>query len=105
MIELRECATALERYADAVSRYSTVWELWPEPRTDWDAGIWILAAVADAHFINGDFAPMREPLMTALQCAGTTNNPFLLLRLRLGQCHYELNELDEASELAGGSLS
>jgi len=76
-----------ERYEDAVARFSSAWELLPHPRTDWDAATWILAAIADAHFLRDDFAAMRQPLMTAMLCGGATGNPFL--RLRLGQCLFE----------------
>ncbi len=41
--------------------------------------------------------------MTAMQCAGATANPFL--RLRLGQCLFELGELAKAANwLAGAYL-
>lgn len=92
-----------QRYEDALHRFGSAWSLLPEPRLNWNAATWILAAVADAHFFRGDFAAMREPLMTAMQCDGATAN--LFLRLRLGQCLYELNELDEAANwLAGAYL-
>jgi tetratricopeptide (TPR) repeat protein len=90
------------RYEDAVACFSSAWELLPSPRTDWDAAIWILAAIADAHFQRGDFAAMRKPLMTAMQCDGAMTNPFL--RLRLGQCLFELGELDEATNWLAGAF-
>ena len=77
-----------QRYEDAVARFSSAWELLPSPQTDWVAATWILAAIADAHFLRGDFASMRKPLMMAMRCDGATANPFL--RLRLGQCLFEL---------------
>lgn len=92
-----------ERYDDALLRFGSAWEMLPEPRVDWNAATWILAAIGDAHFLRGDFAAMRKPLMTAMQCDGATANPFL--RLRLGQCLYESGELDEAANwLAGAYL-
>ena len=91
-----------ERYEDALTCFSSAWELLPHPRTDWDAATWILAAMGDTHFARGDFPAMREPLMTAMQCEGATANPFL--RLRLGQCLFELGELDEAANWMAGAF-
>ena len=59
----------------------------------------------------GDFVHMprgvehyfkREPLMTVMQCEGATANPFL--RLRLGQCLFELAELEEAANWLNGAF-
>lgn len=91
-----------QRYEDAVARFSSAWELLPSPQTDWVAATWILAAIADAHFLRGDFASMRKPLMMAMRCDGATANPFL--RLRLGQCLFELGELDEAANWLAGAF-
>jgi tetratricopeptide (TPR) repeat protein len=90
------------RYSDALTCFSNAWELLPSPRTDWDAAIWILAAIGDANFLFGNFAAMREPLMTAMQCEGAIGNP--LLRLRLGQCLFELGELKEAANWLSGAF-
>jgi len=92
-----------KRVEDALACFSSAWELLPEPRTDWEAATWILGAIADAHFLSGNFAAMRQPLMTVMQCDGATGNPFL--RLRLGQCLFELGDLKEAANwLAGAYL-
>ena len=91
------------RCEDALARYGSAWELLPEPRTDWSAGEWIMAAVGDAEFQRGDFAASRQALMTALKCGGSPDNPFL--RLRLGQCLFELGDRQEAANwLAGAYL-
>lgn len=86
----------------ALSCFAQAWEKLPEPRTDWDAATWILAAIADTHFFREDFTAMRDPLMTAMRCEGATENSFL--RLRLGQCLYELGELDEAANWLTGAF-
>jgi hypothetical protein len=36
-----------EIYDEALTRFSSVWELLPEPRTDWEAATWILAAIGE----------------------------------------------------------
>lgn len=91
-----------ERFSAAVTCFESAWQLLPVPQTNWDAAAWILAAIADAHFWNGDFGGMRQPLMTAMQCDGATANPFL--RLRLGQCLFELGEFDQAAKWLTGAF-
>lgn len=89
------------RYVEALERYWAAWELLPDPKTEWDAAMWLLAAIADAHFFLGDFSAMRQPLMTAIRCDGATANPFL--RLRLGQCLFEMGETSEAANWLVGA--
>ena len=83
-------------YADALKHYWTAWDLLPEPKTDWEAATWILAAVGDANFLSGDFAAGRDNLSMAMHCPDAIGNPFL--HLRLGQCHFELGSLDRAAD-------
>jgi tetratricopeptide (TPR) repeat protein len=84
------------RLGEALAAYQEAWELLPEPRSEWSAALWILAAIGDAHFFAGDFAAGKDVLMAAMiRCDGATGNPFL--RLRLGQCLFELGDLHEAS--------
>jgi tetratricopeptide (TPR) repeat protein len=91
------------RFDDALARYDSAWQLLPEPRTDWSAGEWIMAAIGDVQFQRGHFAASRQALMTALKCGGSPDNPFL--RLRLGQCLFELGDRQEAANwLAGAYL-
>lgn len=92
----------VRRFSAALACFESAWRVLPEPRTNWDAATWILAAMADAHFQGGNFAAMRQPLMIAAKCDGATGNPFL--RLRLGQCFFELGELDEAANWLAGAF-
>src|SRR5262245_31589424 len=50
------------RYAAALGQYWAAWDLLPEPRTDWEAATWILAAVGDANYLGGDYAAGRDNL-------------------------------------------
>jgi tetratricopeptide (TPR) repeat protein len=91
-----------QRYEEALSRYEAAWALLPEPRTDWATAIWILAAIGDAHFHRGDFASGRRALMEAMiRGDGANGNPFL--RLRLGQCMYEMGAMKEAANWLTGA--
>jgi tetratricopeptide (TPR) repeat protein len=94
-----------DRYDEALANYRAAWELLPEPRTDHPDAVHVLAAIGDVHFFRGDFASGRDAFMTAMKCpeGEPTGNPFL--RLRLGQCMYELGETVEAANwLAGAYL-
>lgn len=85
-----------EDFPAALEKYWAAWNLLPQPRTDWEAAPWILAAVGDANFFGGDFEAGREHLTMALCCSDGTGHPFL--HLRLGQCQFQLGNLDLAAE-------
>lgn len=94
------------RPEEALSCYRAAWELLPEPRTDHTDAVQVLAAMGDVHFFRGEFAAGRDTFMTAMKCSHgePVCNPFL--RLRLGQCMFELGERKEAANwLAGAYLS
>lgn len=94
-----------DRIEESMSRYRSAWDLLPEPRTDQPLALDVLAAMGDAHFSCGDFAAGRDAFMTAMRCSHgePLGNPFL--RLRLGQCMYETDEMKEAANwLAGAYL-
>jgi len=84
------------RYEEAVAEYNKAWELIPEPKTDWNASTWILAAIADACFMIGKNKSARQALESAMTCPGGLGNPFL--HLRLGQVLFDAGELDGAAD-------
>lgn len=85
-----------QRFGDAVAKYTEAWVLVPEPKTDWEASTWLLAALGDAYFLSAHFAHGVGALEQALSCPGGFGNPFI--HLRLGQCHLEQAELPMAAE-------
>lgn len=93
-------------FSAAIRKYWEAWDLLPEPQTEWEAATWILAAIANANFLLGDYVACKENLATAMNCPGAVGNAFL--HLRLGQCHFQLIELDQAADelmrayMAGG---
>jgi len=88
-----------DRFTDALACYWAAWDLLPEPKTDWEAATWILAAIGDTNFRNNDFAAGRDNLSMAMHCPNAIGNPFL--NLRLGQCQFQLGNLERAiDELA-----
>lgn len=89
MAEQGDCPGALKHYWSA-------WDLLPEPQTEWEAATWILAAIGDANFLGNDFEAGRDNLSLAMHCPNAIGNPFL--HLRLGQCQFELGNLDRAAD-------
>ncbi len=90
-------------FSSALSTYWSAWDLLPDPKENWEAATWILAAVGDAYFLSGDFAAGRDNLSRAMHCPDAIGNPFI--HLRLGQCQFELGDLNRsADELMRGYM-
>ena len=83
-------------YESALLKYREAFDLLPDPKTEWEAGTWLLAAIGDVHFLQGDFANGRDCLSNAMHFPDAIGNPFL--HLRLGQCQFELGNLDRAAD-------
>lgn len=83
-------------YPAALERYWAAWDSLPEPQTDWEAATWILTAIGDANFLGEDFTAGRDNLSFAMRCPNAIGNPFV--HLRLGQCQFELGDLDRAAD-------
>jgi|SRR5579884_98519 len=84
-----------ERYSDALPHLQAAWDALPEPKTDQELAIQILAAIADCHFYMGEWKECCETVQYAFQCGADLDNPFF--RLRLGQSLYELGNEQEAA--------
>jgi hypothetical protein len=81
------------RLSDALQSYSKALNL---ARTQKESGaeFWLLTVIGDIHFQLKEFAPCRASLMAAVVgFEDGRNNPFV--RMRLGQCMYELGEMKE----------
>ena len=85
-----------EKFPAALKFYWQAYDLLPEPKTDWEAATWILAAIGDANFLSGDYQAGRDNLTTAMHGPDAIGNPFF--HLRLGQCQYELGNQDRAAD-------
>jgi tetratricopeptide (TPR) repeat protein len=83
-------------FAEALEAYWSAWDLLPEPHTAWEAATWILAAIGDVNFLQGNFEAGRDNLAMAMHCPNAIGNPFL--HLRLGQCRFELGDTDRAAD-------
>ncbi|MCA7931434.1 hypothetical protein LGM45_20530 [Burkholderia cepacia] len=93
-------------YEGALEKFRAGFDLLPEPKTNWEAGTWLMAAIGDANFLQADYAAGCENLGQAMHFPNAIGNPFL--HLRLGQCQFELGNLDRAADelmrayMAGG---
>jgi tetratricopeptide (TPR) repeat protein len=99
IVRLSKAGDALaeeRRFEAALAKYAAALSLLPEPKEDWEAATWLFSALGDAHFLKGDFAAGRESFATAMRCPGALGNPFI--HLRLGQCQFQLGQLDRAAD-------
>ena len=79
------------KFRKALEEYQKAFDLIPEPKTDWDASVWTLAAIGDSHFMSA--LEYFEKLMTEY---GEEENPFI--RVRYGECLYETGKTDLGKE-------
>lgn len=83
-------------YESAIGEYNRAFAMVPEPKSDWNASTWILAAIADSCFLAGYNTSAREALQYAMTCPGAVGNPFL--HLRYGQVLLNADESDQAAD-------
>jgi tetratricopeptide (TPR) repeat protein len=84
------------KFEEALAEYNRAWSLVPEPKNEWEAATWLLAASADANFNLGRYEKAKGSLQYAMTCPGGLGNPFL--HLRLGQAQFELGDFDAAAD-------
>lgn len=89
------CASA-GRFDEAIERYNAAWALIPEPKTEWNASTWLLAAIGDAAFLGGFGGTALDALRFAMHCPDGIGNPFL--HLRLGQVLFDQGDQDAAAD-------
>ena len=83
-------------FEEAIAEYNRAWELVPEPKNNWNAATWILAAIADACFLGGYRTSALEAVEYAMTSPGGVGNPFL--HLRYGQLLLDVGEKDRAAD-------
>lgn len=85
-----------ENFSAALERYWKAFDFLPDPKTQWEAGTWILTAIGDANFLGQDYVAGRDNLASAMHFPGAIGNPFI--HLRLGQCQFEVGNLERAAD-------
>lgn len=78
----------------ALRKFYSAWTLLPKPQTQWQEAAWVLTALGDAYFTKGDYKNGQQALLSALHCPAGSGNP--VIHFRLGQCLFELGNLDDA---------
>lgn len=96
-------------YEAAIEKYEEALSLVPRPLYAWAVTTWILTAIAEARYLQKDWARVKEVVMEAFRCEGAIGNPFL--HLRLGQAEIALgskgrgvDELIRAHERGGDDV-
>lgn len=91
-----EQATASKQYKVALMFYRQAWALLPEPQQQQPAALYILTALAEAHFLMKDYATALSCFEQANQLPNAFGNPYI--HLRYGQCLFEMRKYQQAAE-------
>jgi tetratricopeptide (TPR) repeat protein len=83
-----------QAFGPAITEYEKAWELIPEPKSDWDASVWVLTALGDAYFFLKEYSKGSNYFQQAYN--KDFANPFILMRL--GQCLFEINQVNRAED-------
>jgi len=87
-----------ERFHASNRDLQKVYELLPEPKSEWKAYSWLISSIADNHFEQGEFELAMEKFEEVFNLDAESNeNAYLCLRR--GQCALELENLTLAKEL------
>lgn len=63
--------------AAALIAWRKAYGLLPEPRSQWEAALWLQASMAEAHYLLGDFAATCDAMRDALNTPGGNENPYV----------------------------
>jgi tetratricopeptide (TPR) repeat protein len=85
-----------ENFDEAVKIAREALALIPEPVLDYSETGWFHALIGDIRFAEEDFDGALDGFQIAVSCPEGLGNPFL--HLRLGECHFELGNLDKAAD-------
>ena len=87
----------IERYEASNRSYSRVFELLPEPKSEWKAYAWLQASRGDNYFELKDYAEAL-PLFREAFGLDQEYQANGYLNLRMGQCLFELKQRAEAEQ-------
>lgn len=83
-------------YSMAIAQFSAAFALVPEPYQEWDASLWLLTALGEAHYFAGEYELARVALTSVMHVPGAIGNAFV--HLRLGQVQFELGNTRQAAD-------
>ena len=84
------------RFHEALKEYNKAFEMVPEPKRQWEASVWLIAAMGDCYFWLKDFDTALEYFRKLTAEYEEYGNPFA--RLRYGECLYETGNEQLAKE-------
>jgi tetratricopeptide (TPR) repeat protein len=83
-----------ENFPEAIFIWEKALNLLPEPKSDWEAAMWIYSSIGDAHYQLKQFREAKAAFFDALNCPGALDNPFI--HYRLGQSVEKVDGADAA---------
>lgn len=84
------------QFDPALEEYTKALELLPNPKSNWEASVWVYTAIGDSHFCKKDFQKAADAFYDAYNGPEAVTNPFI--NLRLGQSLFELDQMDKAED-------
>lgn len=81
---------------EAIKFFFKAFELVPNPKTDWEASTWILAAIGDTYFDLEEFELANKYLKHTEIYPNGVESDFILLKI--GQSYFELGNIEKAKE-------
>lgn len=85
-----------EKSEEAIAKYNEALTLLPEPIEEYEPSAWLISSIGDVHFFDEKYDLALAQFEHAIGCVDSEENPYLLLRI--GQCHFELGEMDDAED-------
>ena len=83
-----------EQFETAKKKYLEAFDLIPEPKEDWEASTWVTVALGDVYYFTEQYEDALNYYFHAMRCPDGLGNPYVLLRL--GECFFELGNLEQA---------
>ncbi|MDH5178089.1 MAG: hypothetical protein OEZ39_16410 [Gammaproteobacteria bacterium] len=84
------------QFREATEKFIAALDLLPEPLEQWEASTWLLTAIGDMCFMQGNYDYAKNALSDAMHCPKAIGNPFI--HLRLGQSQFELGNRERAAD-------
>ncbi|TWU08571.1 DUF4303 domain-containing protein [Stieleria varia] len=78
----------------ALAKYQEAYDLIPEQKIEWSPGCWLLSKMGEVHFRLGNFSDAAQCYLTQLP----VNDESGVLQLSLGECFFELGQLESATK-------
>ncbi len=85
-----------EKVDEALEKFQEALMLVPSPKSDWEASLWLYAAIGDSFFMKEDFEKTLGAFKDAYNCPEAVHNPYI--NLKIGESYFELEDFEKAKE-------